>query len=140
MSERQLIEPAPAHPADGAADSTTTPAIELLGVVRVFRSHGESVTAVRDMDVAIAEGEFFSLLEFGDGERIIVPAADARPGGRLEITVRPEKMTLMSGESKNPGAGGGGRGGAQAAGGRMPAPSAARSPRSSTSAPPPTTT
>jgi spermidine/putrescine transport system ATP-binding protein len=62
MSEQQLAEPAPAHPADGTADSTTTPAIELRGVVKEFRSHGESVIAVRDMDVAIAEGEFFSLL------------------------------------------------------------------------------
>ena len=62
MSEQQLAEPAPAHPADGAADTATTPAIELRGVVKEFRSHGESVTAVRDMDVAIAEGEFFSLL------------------------------------------------------------------------------
>jgi spermidine/putrescine ABC transporter ATP-binding subunit len=61
MSEQQLAAPAPA-PADSAADSTATPAIELRGVVKVFRSHGESVTAVRDMDVAIAEGEFFSLL------------------------------------------------------------------------------
>jgi spermidine/putrescine ABC transporter ATP-binding subunit len=39
-----------------------TPAIELHGVVKEFRSHGEVVTAVRDVDVAIAEGEFFSLL------------------------------------------------------------------------------
>jgi len=31
-------------------------------VVKEFRSHGEVVTAVRDLDVAIAEGEFFSLL------------------------------------------------------------------------------
>ena len=62
MSEQQLAEPAPAHPADGAADTATTPAIELRGVLKEFRSHGESVTAVRDMDVAIAEGEFFSLL------------------------------------------------------------------------------
>src|SRR5215471_7613167 len=62
MSEQQLAEPAPAHPVNGPADSTTTPAIELRGVVKEFRSHGESVIAVRDMDVVIAEGEFFSLL------------------------------------------------------------------------------
>jgi spermidine/putrescine transport system ATP-binding protein len=62
MSEQQLTEPAPAQLVDGPADSTTTPAIELRGVVKEFRSHGESVIAVRDMDVAIAEGEFFSLL------------------------------------------------------------------------------
>ena len=39
-----------------------TPAIELHGVVKEFRSHGEVVTAVRALDIAIAEGEFFSLL------------------------------------------------------------------------------
>jgi len=37
-----------------------------------------------------------AVLDFGDGERIIVPAADAAPGDRLEITVRPEKITLSS--------------------------------------------
>ena len=62
MSEQQLAEPAPAPRAAGATDGTTTPAIELRGVVKEFRSHGESVIAVRDMDIAIAEGEFFSLL------------------------------------------------------------------------------
>ena len=31
-------------------------------MVKEFRSHGEVVTAVRDLDVAIAEGEFFYLL------------------------------------------------------------------------------
>jgi len=62
MSEQQLAESAPAHRADGAADGATTPAIELRGVVKEFRSHGESVIALRDMDIAIAEGEFFSLL------------------------------------------------------------------------------
>jgi len=81
-----------------------------------------------------------AVIEFGDGERIIVPAPDARPGDKLEITVRPEKMTLTSGESSNPRGGMRGARRAQAAGGRMPAPSAAPSPRSSTSAPPPTTT
>jgi hypothetical protein len=54
MSEQQLVGPAPSHPADGTAESTTTPAIEPRGVVR-----------------------------------IIVPALDARPGHKLEITVRP---------------------------------------------------
>jgi spermidine/putrescine transport system ATP-binding protein len=39
-----------------------TPAIELRGVVKEFRSHGEVVAAVRGIDVAIQEGEFFSLL------------------------------------------------------------------------------
>jgi hypothetical protein len=92
MSEQQLAEPAPAHPADGTADSTITPAIELRGVVKEFRSHGESV------------------IEFG--ERVIVPAPDARPGDKLEITVWPEKMTLTSGDSSNPGGGEGGAAGA----------------------------
>jgi spermidine/putrescine transport system ATP-binding protein len=39
-----------------------TPAIELRGVVKEFRSHGEVVAAVRGIDVVIQEGEFFSLL------------------------------------------------------------------------------
>src|SRR5215475_3650007 len=92
MSEQQLAEPAPAHPAAGPADGTTTPAIELRGVVKEFRSHGESVIGS-------------AVIEFGDGERIIVPAPDARPGDKLEITVRPEKMTLTSGAPGNPGRG-----------------------------------
>jgi spermidine/putrescine transport system ATP-binding protein len=41
---------------------TAIPAIELHGVVKEFRSHGEVVAAVKGVDVAIAEGEFFSLL------------------------------------------------------------------------------
>jgi spermidine/putrescine transport system ATP-binding protein len=46
----------------GTGAGTGTPAIELRGVVKEFRSHGEVVTAVQDIDVAIQEGEFFSLL------------------------------------------------------------------------------
>jgi spermidine/putrescine transport system ATP-binding protein len=38
------------------------PAIELAGVAKEFHSRGEVVTAVRGIDLAIAEGEFFSLL------------------------------------------------------------------------------
>jgi spermidine/putrescine transport system ATP-binding protein len=53
-----------------------------------------------------------AVIDFGDGERIIVPAPDARPGDKLEITVRPEKVTLVSGESGNPGGGQGGAAGA----------------------------
>ena len=53
-----------------------------------------------------------AVIEFGDGERIIVPAPDARRGDKLEITVRPEKITLTSGESSNPGGGEGGAAGA----------------------------
>src|SRR5437763_6779221 len=45
--------------ATGAAD---LPAIELAGVVKEFQTRGEVVTAVRGLSLAIAEGEFFSLL------------------------------------------------------------------------------
>jgi spermidine/putrescine transport system ATP-binding protein len=38
------------------------PAIELVGVHKDYLSHGEAVTAVRPMDLAIGQGEFFSLL------------------------------------------------------------------------------
>jgi spermidine/putrescine transport system ATP-binding protein len=38
------------------------PAIELIGVAKEFTSHGEIVTAVSQIDLAIAQGEFFSLL------------------------------------------------------------------------------
>ncbi|GLY04259.1 ABC transporter ATP-binding protein [Actinoplanes sp. NBRC 101535] len=41
---------------------TTTPAIEFVGVRKDYLSHGESVPAVRSLDLAIAQGEFFSLL------------------------------------------------------------------------------
>jgi spermidine/putrescine transport system ATP-binding protein len=57
-----------------------------------------------------------AVIEFGDGERIIVPAPDARPGDKLEITVRPEKITLTSDAPANPGRGG--AGGAAGAGSR----------------------
>src|SRR5690242_6745827 len=45
--------------AGGTAD---LPAIELAGVAKEFQARGEVVTAVRGMNLAIAEGEFFSLL------------------------------------------------------------------------------
>ncbi len=45
--------------AKGAAD---LPAIELAGVVKEFQARGEVVTAVRGLNLAIVEGEFFSLL------------------------------------------------------------------------------
>jgi spermidine/putrescine transport system ATP-binding protein len=61
MSEQQVAEEIRASPQDAAA-SQEPPAIELHGVVKEFRSHGEVVTAVRDLHIAIAEGEFFSLL------------------------------------------------------------------------------
>jgi spermidine/putrescine transport system ATP-binding protein len=37
-------------------------AIELAGVVKQYHSHGDVVTAVKGIDLAITEGEFFSLL------------------------------------------------------------------------------
>jgi spermidine/putrescine transport system ATP-binding protein len=42
--------------------SNTTPAIELRGVAKEFHAHGEVVTAVGGLDLAIEEAEFFSLL------------------------------------------------------------------------------
>src|SRR5215470_3882673 len=46
-------------PAGRGAD---VPAIELVDVVKVFHARGEEITAVRGLDLAIREGEFFSLL------------------------------------------------------------------------------
>ncbi len=46
-------------PAGRGAD---VPAIELVGVVKEFQARGEVVVAVRGVDLAIGEGEFFSLL------------------------------------------------------------------------------
>jgi spermidine/putrescine transport system ATP-binding protein len=43
-------------------DSAGNPAIELVGVHKEFHVHGDQVFAVRRMDLAIAQGEFFSLL------------------------------------------------------------------------------
>jgi spermidine/putrescine transport system ATP-binding protein len=51
---------APDAPANAAAGGQ--PAIELIGVVKEFTSHGEIVAAVNGIDLAIAPGEFFSLL------------------------------------------------------------------------------
>jgi spermidine/putrescine transport system ATP-binding protein len=39
-----------------------TPAIEFVGVHKEFQAHGETVHAVRTLDLAIGTGEFFSLL------------------------------------------------------------------------------
>jgi len=61
MSEQQVAEETRTSQQDARA-AQDPPAIELHGVVKEFRSHGEVVTAVRDLDIAIAEGEFFSLL------------------------------------------------------------------------------
>jgi spermidine/putrescine transport system ATP-binding protein len=59
MNERQLTEAARTTP---SREPGTTPAIELRGVNKEFRGRGEVVAAVRDVSVAITEGEFFSLL------------------------------------------------------------------------------
>jgi len=59
MSEQRLIENTRTG---GPAEADVTPAIELRGVVKEFRGRGEVVAAVRDVTVAIGEGEFFSLL------------------------------------------------------------------------------
>jgi len=40
----------------------TLPAIELVGIVKEFSSHGDVVQAVAGVDLAIGAGEFFSLL------------------------------------------------------------------------------
>jgi spermidine/putrescine transport system ATP-binding protein len=45
-----------------AGQSADLPAIELVGVVKEFHARGEVITAVRTLDLAIDEGEFFSLL------------------------------------------------------------------------------
>jgi spermidine/putrescine ABC transporter ATP-binding subunit len=46
----------------GAGRRSDTPAIELAGVVKEFHARGEVVIAVRGLNLAIVEGEFFSLL------------------------------------------------------------------------------
>ncbi len=46
----------------GAGRAASLPAIELVGVTKEFHVRGEVVTAVRSLDLAIGEGEFFSLL------------------------------------------------------------------------------
>jgi spermidine/putrescine transport system ATP-binding protein len=45
-----------------AGTAAGLPAIELAAVVKEFQSRGEVITAVAGIDLAIAEGEFFSLL------------------------------------------------------------------------------
>jgi spermidine/putrescine ABC transporter ATP-binding subunit len=51
--------PAPAMPANGASG---LPAIQLSGVTKDFHAGGEVISAVREMDLQIREGEFFSML------------------------------------------------------------------------------
>src|SRR5690606_8891033 len=43
-------------------DQPDAPAIELIGVAKEFHAHGDVVVAVKDLDLSIAEGEFFSML------------------------------------------------------------------------------
>jgi spermidine/putrescine ABC transporter ATP-binding subunit len=54
------------HAEDLASESlvaeSAIPAIELVGVVKEFRTGGDVIAAVREMDLQIVEGEFFSLL------------------------------------------------------------------------------
>ncbi|MCW2902580.1 MAG: spermidine/putrescine transporter ATPase subunit [Streptosporangiaceae bacterium] len=45
----------------GPAD-TALPAIDLMGVAKEFAAHGETVRAVKNVDLAIRQGEFFSML------------------------------------------------------------------------------
>jgi spermidine/putrescine transport system ATP-binding protein len=49
-------------PGGAAAAGADVPAIELAGVRKEFHAHGEVVTAVQDVDLAIRQGEFFSML------------------------------------------------------------------------------
>src|SRR5215467_1728608 len=51
-----------AHSRETAKRAADLPAIELAGVVKEFQARGEVVHAVRGLDLAIAESEFFSLL------------------------------------------------------------------------------
>ena len=61
---RPATRPAPGpRPGNRAAGhAAELPAIELAGVAKEFQARGEVVTAVRGLDLAIVEGEFFSLL------------------------------------------------------------------------------
>jgi spermidine/putrescine transport system ATP-binding protein len=48
--------------ASAPAATAALSAIELIGVVKTYQSRGETVPAVRGIDLTIAQGEFFSLL------------------------------------------------------------------------------
>jgi spermidine/putrescine transport system ATP-binding protein len=54
--QQSVVQARPATHAAGA------PAIEFVGVNKNYLSHGETVPAVKRTDLAIAQGEFFSLL------------------------------------------------------------------------------
>jgi spermidine/putrescine transport system ATP-binding protein len=64
MTEMQASVQADTSPGHAAAgqQSETLPAIELAGVVKEFHSGGEVIIAVRGLDLAIRQGEFFSML------------------------------------------------------------------------------
>ena len=58
---RRGPDPDSARSPDGGAGADV-PAIELTSVSKDFHAHGEVVTAVRGVDLAIRQGEFFSML------------------------------------------------------------------------------
>jgi spermidine/putrescine transport system ATP-binding protein len=64
MTEMQASVQADTSPGHAAAgqQSETLPAIELTGVVKEFHSGGEVIIAVGGLDLAIRQGEFFSML------------------------------------------------------------------------------
>jgi len=64
MTEMQASVQADTSPDHAAAgqQSQTLPAIELTGVVKEFHSGGEVIIAVGGLDLAIRQGEFFSML------------------------------------------------------------------------------
>jgi spermidine/putrescine transport system ATP-binding protein len=62
MTDTHAEAPAGAGQRARAGQDDALPAIELHGVSKEFRAGGDIVAAVREMDLAIAEGEFFSLL------------------------------------------------------------------------------
>src|SRR4051794_29611312 len=50
------------RPVAATAQPDALPAIQLLGVAKEFHAHGEVVAAVKQVDLAIEQGEFFSML------------------------------------------------------------------------------
>jgi spermidine/putrescine transport system ATP-binding protein len=63
MADRaQVTQPADHRRTPSDLADARLPAIELSAVTKEFHSRGEVVTAVREMDLQIREGEFFSLL------------------------------------------------------------------------------
>jgi spermidine/putrescine transport system ATP-binding protein len=63
MTETQGVEaPDPASTTAQGTAETALPAIDLAGVAKEFAAHGETVRAVKNVDLAIRQGEFFSML------------------------------------------------------------------------------